>query len=284
MTDPTRLLDEGTELGKALLAAGTHEPSPPALRQKIHAAVLLGAVAAGVGTASTATAATKTSFLASLSVGKCVGIVAVGAVVSVGTPALVRSFVASTDHAAKVSSGVAPQLHARSAFPAAGTPLTPDVPRVPDLVVPQVIATSQVAALPAPRAREATTGSAMSAQPALEPIAVATALPAPSSSAFAASVPAEDDFASEVIVLDSSRAALAAGNFQAAVERLNRHDLDYPHGRLRPESLAVRIQAYAAKHDDVRVKGLVEQFLAQYPSHPFAVQAREIAGSAKLGR
>jgi outer membrane protein assembly factor BamD (BamD/ComL family) len=85
-----------------------------------------------------------------------------------------------------------------------------------------------------------------------------------------------EDVSREVAMLDSARASLAASDFDATIQQLNHYDLTYPHGHLRSESLAVRIQVYERKQDDAHARELSEQFLREYPVHPFAARARAL--------
>jgi Outer membrane lipoprotein len=268
MTDPTRLVDDGTRLGRAVLASVEDDAAPADLRRKIHAAVIVGTVGAGVGAASTATAATKTtSWVASLTVTKCVGIVAVGAVVSVGAHAVTRPSLAKTDRTSKTSivstqpsqahgtAYVQPALSAQEISPVLGMPIASSAPVVG-------------------------TESSPPAQPSFPVLATAPAATATPYATSSQPAPSTEDFTQEVIALDSARTALESSDFDAAIEKLNRHDLDYPHGHLRPEALAIRVQAYAAKHDAVRARELAAQFLSEYPNHPFAAHARTMIESA----
>jgi outer membrane protein assembly factor BamD (BamD/ComL family) len=86
------------------------------------------------------------------------------------------------------------------------------------------------------------------------------------------------ELAAQLAQIDGARAALAAGDIQLALATLDRYDLDFLHGDLAPESLALRVEAYANRHDDVKVAELGEKFLSRYPSHP---QARRVEAMMK---
>jgi len=92
------------------------------------------------------------------------------------------------------------------------------------------------------------------------------------------------DFGAEVAALDAARAALAAGDPDAALEALDRHDRAFPRGDLGPESLATRIEAYAARHDAARVTELSARFRDEYPTHPFAARLAAIVEAASTNR
>jgi hypothetical protein len=257
MTDPNRLVDEGSPWGKAVLRSAADEAPPPHLRRALHAAVAAGAVGAGVAGASTATAATATtatttattktaSVLASLSLAKWAGVVAVGAAASAGAHALTRP------------AEVAPP-------PPAAAPAAPRVTQAGPRAAS--VPWQEVAEAPMPKEER----TPIAAAPLASTKSAARAVAPSSARPF---VP--EDSATEVLAIDGARASLAAGDFAGTVERLNRYDLDFPHGRLRPESLAVRIQAYAGKPDPARAKDLARQFLVEYPSHPFAAHARAL--------
>jgi hypothetical protein len=249
MNDPTRLIDDGAGLGKALLAAASDEPSPPHLRRNIHTAVALGTVGAGVTAASSAAAAGKTtSVVASLGVTKWVAVVAVGAVVSVTAAPQVRSLVMGAPAARNVSTKVV--------APRSAVPQQPSVPRIVD--VPPPVVTAPPVVTPPPAVSTPAQSTAIAPKPSAD----------------------DEDVAREVEELDTARAALAAGDVDETIEKLNRHDLAFARGRLRPESLAVRIQAYAAKHDVTKVRDLAAAFRAEYPGHPFVARLDTIVVSA----
>ncbi len=234
----------------------------------------MGAAGAGVGAVSAATASAKTSsFLASLSVTKWVGIVAVGAAVTAGTHALTRPRVASRDAGARGSVSLAAGSRPRDVSPVGPGPTSRALPTVPEVIgVPDTNGGST------PRAAGDVAPSAIAS---VRSVAVAPSSLAPASEARPAAE--GEDFPREVASLDLARGALEASAFDTAIETLNRHDLDFPHGRLRPEALAIRIQAYAAKRDAIRVRELATKFRAEYPEHPFAAHIQAMIDAAESG-
>jgi hypothetical protein len=259
MTDPVRVLDDGAPLGRAILLASAPEQAPVHVRQAIHAAVVAGSVGAGVGAVGTASAATKASSLvASLTLTKWVGIVAVGAVVTVGSQAVTRS-VLSRPKSAHVPP--ADSAHGTATGPASVIPVEREgtaIPPIPEVAPAPALAARATSATGPSEARLPMKGSSASAVPSV----------------------ARDDLVEEVAVLEAARAAFEAADLDGTLEKLNRHDLDYPHGYLRPEALAMRIQTYDAKHDSLRVRELTTRFLSEYPTHPFAERARAIVSHA----
>jgi len=274
MSDPTRFLREGSDLGRAVLGSVDDEPMPPELRRKIHAAVVASVasvatgsasagVTAGIGTASkatVATAATKTSsVLASVGMAKWVGVIVVGAVVSVGARTVTRSLTSRADPVSKPAAAPLAETHLHSAAPPGPLAVTGtrDIPPV----VPETLNVPVVSAAPV-----APPGAASNAAP------VSASRP-----------PATDvggDLPAELVLIESARAALDENDLGLSLDRLNRYDLVYPHGVLKPEALGLRIRAYAGKHDGDRVKQLANQFRAEYPNHPFAAHLDAIVAGA----
>jgi TolA-binding protein len=105
----------------------------------------------------------------------------------------------------------------------------------------------------------------------------------PTPNANANPAPASSSLVAELVPLDAARAAFDSGNAALALEKLNRHDLDFPHGQLAPEAIALRVEIYDARHDNAKVLELTGRFLARYPSHPQAAQMRAIAEIAQRG-
>jgi TolA-binding protein len=233
------------------------------VRRAIHAAVVGGSVGAGVGAVGAASATTKaSSVVASLTVAKWVGIVAVAAVVTAGSQVVTR-LVSSRPKVARAPS--AETAHGTATGPATVLRTGREAPALPPI--------PDVAPLPEPWAR----GTAK-ATPAPGPSEAR--LPVSASPASSAASVARDDFTEEVAALDAARTTFEAGDLDGTLEKLNRHDLDYPRGHLRPEALAMRIQTYDARHDYVRVRELATRFLSDYPTHPFADRARTLVSHA----
>jgi hypothetical protein len=246
MSDPPRLLDSGSPLARAVLAKASVEAAPDGLRPNIEAVVLASAAVAGATASSMASATTSaklSSWVASLSLGKCVAVVTVGAVAVGGAHAVLGPVLAGSHPPVTVVVPTAPQrVVAREAPRVPPAPAPPETPRA---VAPSNDVAPTRSLVPTPEK------------------------PVPAQARTSSEA---DDFAREVAGIDAARAALAESDLDVAIERLNRHDLDFPHGALRPEALALRIEVYVAKHDEARARELASAFVASYPNHPFAAR------------
>jgi TolA-binding protein len=262
MNDPKRLLDEGTELETRLLASAIDDAPRAGLGRKVHLALGIGGAAVGTGTATTtaAAAASKaTPLLASLGVAKWVGILALGTG-AVASVAVVHRR-ASTVDSTSVEVPGAVERRAPGA-PAVRTAAEPET-RVPAPAEVSPPPAPIAADPPAPDPRVGPSGSRQA--PAVSPGQPAVAPP---------KAPAPE-LAGELALLDRAHAALDSGDTQLALATLDRHDLEYMNGGLAPEALLLRIEAYARRHDDVKVTELGARFLSRYPGHPQAPQVAE---------
>jgi hypothetical protein len=134
---------------------------------------------------------------------------------------------------------------------------------------PAVMASATVHApvqLPVPTPARPVVSVEVSAAPV--PVAKAPSLPAP---------PSASSLVAELAPLDAAHAAFDSGDTERALQELNRHDLGFPHGQLAPESLALRTEVYASRHDDAKVLELTARFLARYPEHPQAMRMQGLA-------
>jgi hypothetical protein len=244
MLDPLRMLDEGDALEVRLLASAARDEAPSHVRERVLGLAVAGAVSAVGGTAAAATvgtgAAKATGLLGAIAAAKWTVVAVVAGVAAAGV--------------IEVAAG-----RVESAWRGAG------VAKVPSAVAVRVRATSANG-----EGRRVAVAPAVSA--AVAPIVV---VPTPSVRAVAAASPGAD-LPKELALLDAARAALDTGDTALAIERLDRHDLDYARGQLAPDALALRIEVYAKRGDRVKVGELSRGFLARYPEHPEAPRVREI--------
>jgi hypothetical protein len=238
------------------------------LERRVQAALGIGSIALGAGTASTtAAAASKAIPLLSFGVAKWVGIVAIGTGAAVGAAvvhheaALRKPFIAPLAAAAQVGPGAIPALSPpmRLAPETSARPLDIVVPEIPTL--PPVAFAPLLPLTP----RESTPDRGAVARPV-------------AGAAVSAEVPVKTtgDLVSELALLDVARRALDSGDTSHALTTLDRHDLEFAHGDLAPESLALRIEVYAQRRDDGKVRELGQSFLAQYPTHPQSRRVRAL--------
>ena len=184
-----------------------------------------------------------------------------GAAVVHHEAALRKPFVGPSASAAQVGAGTIPGRSAPVRLP-------PETGARPlDVVVPEIPNLSPVVLVPPPPVapRES------------KPDRVAVAPPV-AGSTVSAEAPAKTtgDLVSELALLDVARRALDSSDTSHALTTLDRHDLEFAHGDLAPESLALRIEVYAQRRDDGKVRELGQSFLAQYPTHPQSRRVRAL--------
>jgi hypothetical protein len=265
MTDPTRLLDSGTELEATLLGSARDDAPRRGLDRRVHAAIGIGGIAVGASTASTsAAAATKVGpVLASqvsvlLGVGKWVGALVLGTGIAVGAVTVVRH--QDREETSAPSARVAPPLGrgVQAAEPALSN--APGVQAMPvvDVPPPPLPAADPVLPAPVPNAARSQSNAFSSRASSSQRTPKAPALQ------------------QEVALLDQAHSALESGDTASALAMLDRHDLEYVRGSLAPEALEVRIEAYALRHDDAKVSELGNAFLARYAGHPLAGKVRSL--------
>jgi outer membrane protein assembly factor BamD (BamD/ComL family) len=86
------------------------------------------------------------------------------------------------------------------------------------------------------------------------------------------------DLSQEVAALESSRAALRAGNAILALRQLDGYSAAFPHGVLEPESILLRIEAQIARGDRAAAAALGRRFLIAFPRSPLAPRVRALVG------
>jgi len=85
-----------------------------------------------------------------------------------------------------------------------------------------------------------------------------------------------DRLAAEVALLDSARAALAAGHAATALAALDRHAAEFPQPFLAAEATLLRIDALLQNGDRDAATALGDRFLHDYPSSPLAKRVRSL--------
>ena len=108
--------------------------------------------------------------------------------------------------------------------------------------------------LTAPLSRAAAPSSPdISAEPAVPPAPPAR----PSAASF-----------DEVRELEAARAAVSRGDANSAIAQLNDYDSAHPNGQLKPEAMALRIQALSNSGKTTEARALANEFQRKYPEHP----------------
>ncbi len=260
MSDPVRLLDGEDALAVRVLASAREDAAPRHVHRRVSVALGLGAIA-GASATTTAAAATTTAkgaaLLASIGVAKIATVVVVAGIAAAGAAAYVPQRPAAIGEAHHAAHDVSAPSQSTATRPRPA----------PGIAEPP-------ATIAAPGA---------TAQPVPSPTPTAVSLPTPAPTAVTTTVlagltpPADKTgLLQELIPLDAAHAAFDAGDDALAMRHLDRHDLDYPHGQLAPEALALRVEIYARRHDDTKVDELGRRFLARYPEHPQTARVQAI--------
>jgi hypothetical protein len=262
MTDPKRLLEAGTDLEVAVVAAARLDTPPDDLQRKLHVTLGVGGAALGAGAATTTT--TKAAPLLATAAAKFLaGAVLVGAVVL--TVGLVERRSVTTSSGAPAGAMAAPPSVSPLVSPSLVSP-SPSASFVADPAPAATVPVVDVSALP------------VAATAAMPPRARATRPTPPASSE---ERPPAPGLAGELVLLDGARAALAAGDAGATLARLDDHDRQYPGGALAAEALALRIEAHAKAKDTAQVEELVALFAARYPHHPYLNRVRALSQESR---
>ncbi len=88
--------------------------------------------------------------------------------------------------------------------------------------------------------------------------------------------PPSASLSSEVALLDSARAALAAHDPAGALDAVARYDRAFPGGVFVPEARILRIQALLQAGDRARAQALAGELLRADPNGPYAKRVREM--------
>jgi hypothetical protein len=269
MTDPKRMLEGGTELEARLLGSALDDAPAKGLGRRVQAALGVSGIAIGAGTATTSAAAASKAvpLLMSVGVAKWVGIVALGTGAAVGVAVVHREAESQRASVRSASPGViaaAPTVIARRLDTVPSSiPYIPPVPLSPPPLAP---------------------APPLAPPPVVQDRVALAPPPAPSPPLVRAAVPAEtaEELVSELALLDRAHRALDSDDTQLALSTLDRRDLEFVHGDLAPESLALRIEAYAQRRDEVKVRELGQSFLSRYPTHPQVRRVQSLMdGSAR---
>jgi len=147
------------------------------------------------------------------------------------------------------------------------------VPAVP--AVPAVIE----AKAEEPVAPPGTAGAIPVVRPPAVPVAAATE-GAPVLEPKAAPPIGKPGLGDQLARIEAARGAVARGDADDAIAKLDRYDLDFPGGALYPESLVLRVEAYALRHDATKVEELGRRYLAAYPDSPLAKRVQKLMSEA----
>jgi hypothetical protein len=104
---------------------------------------------------------------------------------------------------------------------------------------------------------------------AAEPNAAAVKVPT-----IAATPPAPSAAADETREIEAARAAIARGDLSGAIATLDSYDRAHPSGQLKPESMALRIQALTKNGNVAEARKLANDFQSKYPGQALLNQLR----------
>jgi hypothetical protein len=253
MTEIRRLLDEGTEFEREILASARADVGSPDGRKRAAMAMSAAVVSAATVTAGSAAGATTMTGLGGMTAGavvKMVGLAAVSLGVA-GATARVASHVVS---ARAPAPHVVPVQHATTGGPAAD--------RAPAArVLPSADRAEDSPPAPSPSARPVIlAASAQAAHPRQKADA-----PAP-----------PPDLRAEVDALGEARAALGRRDARAALEHLDAYNRAFPGGLLADEATILRIDALVRQHDQAAASALSRRYLDAHPGSPYATRLRSL--------
>lgn len=246
MTEPTRLLHEGSSLSRALLNAGTsEEPSDEALARTLAAlgagAIALGTAAAAGGAGTALGASHGSGLVAVTSIAKWIGIGAALGAVTVGAAEGVRHLGAPEP----------------AAVTARGAPAA-----LVDHAVPPTRAPERALAAAEPAASEAPAAPSSAPQPASK-----TDAPGPAGR-----------LDEEVAQLDRARSALRRGDASAALAAVAEYRRRFSAGTLSQEARLIELDALEARGDHAAASAAARSLLESSPDGPHAARARAVLG------
>jgi hypothetical protein len=295
MSDPVRLLEGGDALEVRVLASAQDDAAPTHVRARVHAALGLAVVGAAGATSSTASAlgagglGVSPNVTAAGTAGTGQSALATGLLASAGATKLAAAVLvfglaaAGATYVVTAGSGASPSRmashpHGQACGPEKVTPVGVSVTNPAPPVSASPI-------LPQEDETPAATAAAPAALPSLPSLPsrparqAAAEVPSTPKANVSPAPPPLQGLVQELIPIDAARAAFDAGDTAGALRQLDRHDLDFPHGQLAPEALALRIEVYALRHDRTKVADLASTFLARYPGHPQTARVRAIVQS-----
>lgn len=253
--DPVRLLDEGgSGLLCALLSAAREEQPPGAALQRTLTAVGVGAALTAHGASAAKVAGTA----------RALGSATLGTAKGAATPTLV--VVAKWLSIGALTGGIA-----SSALYAVSGALAPPPPRV----------APNATAEPAPAASLPPAATGVTNAPEIPAPSTLATRPAPQVAAPVASQAEADPGAplsAQVAALDSARQAVRLGDAARALELLRDYETRFPDGRMLPEALFLRLEAFTLQGDKSDAEAVARRILRVYPSSPHAARARAVLG------
>jgi hypothetical protein len=274
MTEPERISKRSSGLAAELLLAGADEqPSPAGLARTLAALGASGAVLTSAGAASavattaaagsvgasgvaaaTATGTKAVNAVSALLLAKWVGWGVVGGMGLAGAAAVVSGPAASVPPPL-----VAARPSARPKLAVAPPTTTTSLP---------VAADAATAEVPAPEASL----TAAATEPGVSAASARAASPKP--------LEVGAPLAAEVAVVDSARAALAAGDDARGLAELARYEQQFSEARLLPEVLFLRMEASARLGRRGEARAAAARLVEGFPKSPHVSRARALLREA----
>ena len=103
-----------------------------------------------------------------------------------------------------------------------------------------------------------------------------SAAPARSVQSVPESAEPDSPLAAEIAFVDGARVAYQRGEAGGALARLDGYERFFPHQRLLPEVLYLRMQSLRQKGETVRAKELAERLVRDFPNNPHASSAKAL--------
>jgi|HubBroStandDraft_1064217.scaffolds.fasta_scaffold04977_5 hypothetical protein len=283
MTAPRRLLEEGTEFERDLLASAGLDVGTDQGRQR--AGLAMGAAVLSATTSTTSAAAgvamggattgvlVKWVGLAVVTLGVAGASVRIGQTLSSGRhprmAAPTAAVAVGPQHAATRGPGRAPELSRDSSGPR------------PDPSPPAVFAAASpvavLGATAAPSQLECSRPKAGASAP--RPAANAASpsnLEPPSVNLAPASPALPPDLQAEVSALGKARAALGRRDGQTALEALDAYEQAFPTGLLADEATVLRVDALALHGAPTEAAALGRRYLSAHPTSPYGTHLRAV--------
>ncbi|HET9929047.1 MAG TPA: hypothetical protein VFQ35_00085, partial [Polyangiaceae bacterium] len=85
-------------------------------------------------------------------------------------------------------------------------------------------------------------------------------------------------FAGELAQIDAARERLRAGDASLALELVRTYQSSFPDGQLRPEALAIAVEAELRSGRSAEARATAARFFSAYPNHPLAARIRALLG------
>ncbi len=280
MTTPRRLLEEGTEFERELLASAQLDVGTDAGRKRVALATAAAILSATTST-TTAAAGASVGGATTVALAKWAGVVVVTLGVAGGSIEIARTL-----PSARAPTMSAPEAAVTAHSLAAGRAHPPPpVPEPSGDVNAAADPSPPVHAAGAPPVTTAALASPLATTrpketpsiPAQASGALSPSEPEPVSASFAiGSAPPPPDLQAEVSALGKARAALGQHDGPAALEQLDAYAIAFPKGLLADEATVLRIDALELRGEPAAAAALGRRYLSAHPTSPYGARVRTV--------